>query len=529
MILFIKLKDKSGKLVKNTWQKGSLLQITLLSWILIIFILLIFLIGLIPFHKEILKEKLRSEANDIAGSIEQVSAISTKKNDYNFLTNYCSKIIKRNSTILYIVISRNDGFSLLQTADDRKQTTLKDDIYFPGTKKAKNEFVFNPLVKQEVYHYSYPVNYPGNEWSRINVGLALENYNQNIKDLYFRIVLLSVMSLIISVIVPMYLAKRLTAPILKLNKAAQKISDGDLDTRVNIKTENEIGQLAFTINRMAGSFKNSQDFWEKIIEEKTVELEKINKMLQIEIEEKKKAENTLKHYNIRLEALDKIYSGLTSLKSVEDIINETLSYLKKLFVVNSKSSITLFERMTDTAIIFSKKFNNGNADSISKVEIPLKENFNLVMEKEIQLKDFLRKNINNDFYNEIFFDDEMHSCISLPLLMDSQLIGVVTISSRELNSFNEEHKEVLSIVAHELAIAIYQALLQFKIKEHTKILQNSLSEKEVMLKEAHHRIKNNLQVISSLLYLNSKKIKDNEVLDIFQRQSEQSKIHCPYS
>ena len=78
--------------------------------------------------------------------------------------------------------------------------------------------------------------------------------------------------------------------------------------------------------------------------------------------------------------------------------------------------------------------------------------------------------------------------------------------------YDEVHTTIHDMNGNPLKQTMMRDITDKKINEE-KIV-NSLKEKEVMLSEIHHRVKNNLQIISSLLRIESKNITDKEALNI---------------
>nr|WP_319374642.1 histidine kinase dimerization/phosphoacceptor domain -containing protein [uncultured Methanobacterium sp.] len=78
----------------------------------------------------------------------------------------------------------------------------------------------------------------------------------------------------------------------------------------------------------------------------------------------------------------------------------------------------------------------------------------------------------------------------------------------------EINTHIFTLNHDKLSLSIARDITERKKME--KEIQVSLEEKEMLLREIHHRVKNNLMIISSLLNLQSRYIKDKEVLDVFK-------------
>jgi len=110
--------------------------------------------------------------------------------------------------------------------------------------------------------------------------------------------------------------------------------------------------------------------------------------------------------------------------------------------------------------------------------------------------------------DEHFAAQHSRSVLSLPLVKQSKLIGVLYLENELAPGvFTPARLAVLRLLASQAAVSLENASLEEK--------HALLAEKDALLHEVHHRVKNNLQLISSLLNLQAERVTNKAVAELF--------------
>ena len=221
----------------------------------------------------------------------------------------------------------NTGYVYLFNSDLKMLIHPNDNIEganFADLKDPKSERPIGRLLKNAaqspskrlVYKWDKPSD-PGNyvyekiSWVRyfkpfdwyIASSVYMEELRKTGNQLTSRIIGVSLAGLLVAILASFLFLRRLTGPITALADTAQRVGEGDLSAKTDIRRDDEIGVLAEVFNAMVNRLRDQIDHLEQRVNERTREIEKANQELEAA--------------NQRLVELDQLKSGFLSSVSHE--------------------------------------------------------------------------------------------------------------------------------------------------------------------------------------------------------------------
>ncbi len=248
---------------------------------------------------------------------------------------------------------------------------------------------------------------------------------------------------IITVIVGMistFFSRSFSSPIIKLSEAALKISQGNLETKTDVKTNDEIGFLANTFTKMTDQLRSSIQTLENRVMERTQELEEQNLALSIRSSQFRTVADVARNI-VTSQELDKFLNNIT------EIISDRFHfYHVGIFLLDDKKEFAVLRAANSEG--GKRMLARNHKLQIGKVGIVG------------YATGFGQSRIVTDVgADAVYFNNPdlplTRSEMALPLIADNEIIGAIDVQSTESNAFTEDDVELFRTLADQVAIAIF--------------------------------------------------------------------------
>ena len=170
-------------------------------------------------------------------------------------------------------------------------------------------------------------------------------------------------------------------------------------------------------------------------------------------------------------------------------------------------------------------------DSFSKGEILLENQIpsyfaHLMSDRAIPIPNVYTNEISAELKDSYCVDNRIMSILDIPVRIEGKLAGVICFEDcKNERSWTEDEINFAMAVSQIVSLSIEN----YKRRNYEVKLKKALEEKNTLLIEMHHRIKNNLTMLISLLRIQSRTIDDPGALEIFTSFENQilsiSKLH----
>lgn len=254
---------------------------------------------------------------------------------------------------------------------------------------------------------------------------------------------------------------RFTTPLEELTDVAKQITSGNLEARSDIKSQDEIGTLANTINTMTATLRNSIQTLEQRVEERTAALQ----------EELRKGERREKQY----EAIAKVAQVINATQDLHDLLPKISEVISQQFGFYHVG-IFLNDPSGQYSVLSAANSDGGRRMLDRGHQLKIGEQ-GIVGYVTGTGRPRVALDVGSDvvYFNNPDMPDT-HSEMALPLNINGKIIGALDVQSTVTNAFTEEDVEVLSTLADQVSLAIQNA-------QFYEQMQRSLAEAEIISRQ----------------------------------------------
>ena len=231
------------------------------------------------------KEELIYKANYLTKDIGSSTKHAFSSLNWIFVEKMLKELLQagRHEVIYAKVVNPNGEVYL---ASNRSYYGEKVDSSLLSDKETLLDNYFFPHKKVHGILSIHPITISNERW-HIILGLSLKSVKEAIGGLIIRNVAFGGLIVLLGIIGSLFLSRSISRPIINLANAAKIISAGNWDRPVLVESNDEVGLLSHSFNRMLNSLKETEDQLrnysqnlEKMVEERTVKLKKTLTYLQ---------------------------------------------------------------------------------------------------------------------------------------------------------------------------------------------------------------------------------------------------------
>lgn len=150
----------------------------------------------------------------------------------------------------------------------------------------------------------------------------------------------------------------------------------------------------------------------------------------------------------------------------------------------------------------------------------------LKSDKTIKIKNVYESKISAELKDSYCVDHHIFSIMDIPVRIEGKLAGVLCFEDCKKERVWTDDEENFALAVSQI---VSLSIENQKRKRLQQKLEKALEEKNTLFKEMHHRLKNNLTMLVSLLRLQTRNIADEKVLEIILNFENQilsiSKLH----